>query len=289
MKPSFPFCRLLAIPACLALALATALPAQEQSAGQISRMIPDVNLQHGPRVQLAAAGTKVRWGDLVTTDSNGRARIALDDGSILNVGSDSQIRIVQHDAANQRTQIQMAYGRLRASAIRLARPGASFEVRTPTAVAGVVGTDFDIEFENEITDVHVREGSVKLCDLKGVCVVVLAGFSSGVRGPQGPSSPSPTPPTTAVQSVQSTSVGGGTGGATGTTAGAGGAGGGTGAGTSAGVAAAVSHSLVLVTTAVVSAVVPAVIVPVATHVTSCSTAVRAHPHSQVAVLPCGTH
>ena len=280
----------LAIAAGMALALPAALSAQApaQSAGQINRMIPDVNLQHGARVRLAATGAKVLWGDLVTTDSEGRARILLDDGSILNVGSNSQIRVAQHDAANQRTEIQLAYGRLRASAIRLTRPGAKFEVRTPTAVAGVVGTDFDTEFTNEITSIHVYEGSVNLCNFAGQCVTIAAGFSATVRGNQAPSTASPTSPSAQMQSVQSTSVSGGTGGGAGGAAGAGGTGGGAGAATSAGVAAAVTHSAVIIATAVATVVVSAAVIPVATHTTSCGNP-AAHPGrgGQTAVLPCG--
>jgi len=149
---------------CMAMAFPPTLLAQAQSAGIISRQIPNVNLQHGARVQLASANAKVLWGDVVTTDRGGRARIALDDGSILNVGSDSSLRVVEHDAATQRTRLQLSYGRLRASAVRLARANSSFEVRTPTAVAGVVGTDFGIEYSNDMTNVHVYEGSVKFCN-----------------------------------------------------------------------------------------------------------------------------
>lgn len=274
----------------MALAFPPGLYAQEQSAGQVNRLIPDVNLQHGSRVQLATAGSKVQWGDLVTTDREGRARIVLDDGSILNVGSDSQIRVVQHDAAHQQTRIQLTYGRLRASAIRLARPGSSFEVRTPTAVAGVVGTDFALESSNDMTSIHVYEGSVNFCNLAGICAPVAAGFSATVRGYQAPSPATPTSPTTAVQSVQSTSVGGGAGGGgAGTAAGAGGAGGGgTGTATGVGVVAAVSHSAVIITTAIVSVVVPAVVVPVATKTTTCTSSSLRGRHAQVAVLPCGT-
>ena len=293
MRTSSHHWRLLAIAVCMAMAFPAALRAQGQSAGQISRMIPDVNLQHGTRVQLASAGSKVLWGDLVTTDRAGRARIVLDDGSILNVGSDSQIRVVQHDAGNQRTQIQMAYGKLRASAIRLARPGSSFEVRTPTAVAGVVGTDFALEFANEMTSIHVYEGAVNFCNLAGKCATIAAGFSGVVRGSQAPSPATPTPPTTAVQSVQSTSVGGGAGGGAGGAAGAGGAGGGAGgagAATGATVAAAVSHSALIIATAVVTAVVPAAIIPAATTTTSCNNpAAHAGRRGSVAVLPCGVH
>ncbi len=272
---------LLAAGVGLALALPAALAAQEQSAGQISRMIPDVNLQHGAKVHLANAGAKVAWGDLVTTDNAGRARIVLDDGSILNVGSNSQIRVVEHDAANQRTQVQLAYGRLRASAIRLTKPGGSFEVRTPTAVAGVVGTDFAAEFANEITSIHVFEGSVNLCNLTGQCVTIAAGFTAAVRGNGTPSAATPTPPSASVASVQNTSVGG---------AGAAGGAGGGGAAAGAGVATAVSHSALIITTAVVSIVVPAVVVPIATKTTSCSNpsvAPRSGPRTgDAAVLPC---
>lgn len=187
------------------------LPAQGQSAGQIARMIGSVNLQHGPRVSLASSGAKVFWGDQVTTLADGRARISLDDGSILNVGSNSSLKIIQHDAANQRTDIQLAYGRLRASAVRLARPGASFQVRTPTAVAGVVGTAFDIGYENDITTLSVTEGSVNFCNLKGQCVTVPAGYTSSIRDDQPPSTPTPTSPSTTSDNLQSTSVGTGPG------------------------------------------------------------------------------
>jgi len=278
---------MLAAAACAALAFPAGLCAQGQSAGQINRLIPDVNLQHGARVQLAAAGAKVMWGDLVTTNSEGRARIVLDDGSILNVGSDSQLRVVQHDAANQRTQIQLAYGRLRASAIRLARPGSRFEVRTPTAVAGVVGTDFSMEYTNEISSIHVYEGAVNFCNLAGQCATIAAGFTSIVRGNQAPSTAAPTAPSAQVQSVQSTSVGGTGGGGASGAAGAGGAGGGgTGAATGAGVAAAVTHSALVITTAIVSVVVPAVVVPVATQTTSCTTTSGGAAHARAVILPC---
>ena len=269
MKTSSRLHWFLAILVCTALAFPPALPAQAQSAGQLNRLIPNVNLQHGASVQLASAGAKVMWGDLVTTDRGGRARIVLDDGSILNVGSDSQIRVEQHDAANQRTRIQLAYGRMRASAVHLARSGSSFEVRTPTAVAGVVGTDFTIEFSNEMTSIHVYEGAVKFCNLAGKCASIAAGFSGAVRGYQAPSQAAPTPPTTAMQSVQSTSVGGG-------------AGGGAGAGAAATAGAAVSHSAVIISTVVAAVVAPAVAVPVATKTSKCGREIRS-----VVVIPCG--
>jgi hypothetical protein len=246
----------LAVLVGMALAFPPGLPAQAQSAGQISRQIPNVNLQHGTKVQLASVNAKVFWGDTVQTDQGGRARITLDDGSILNVGSSSRLIITQHDSVNQRTQIQLAYGRLRTSAVRLARAGSSFEVRTPTAVAGVVGTGFDLSHINDITSLSVTEGSVNLCNLAGQCVTVGAGFTSTIRGNQAPSQPVTTPPSAAAQNVQSTSVGGGTGG-------------GAGAGAAAGAAAGVSHSALIIATVIAAVVAPAVAVPAATKGKKC--------------------
>jgi hypothetical protein len=246
----------LALLTSLALVFPPALPGQAQSAGQITRLIPTVNLQHGTRVQLAAAGAKVLWGDTIQTDGNGRARVTLDDGSILNVGSNSNLRVVQHDAQNQRTQLQLAYGRLRFSAVRLAKAGSSFQVRTPTAVAGVVGTAADITFGNDMTTLSVTEGSVNFCNLQGQCVTVGAGFTSVIRDSQAPSQPVPTPPSTATENVQSTSVQGGTG-----------VGGGAAAGT--GVAAGVSHSVLIIATVIGAVLVPAIVVPTTTSGTKC--------------------
>ena len=204
----------------LLLALPEPMAAQARSAGLIARLVGSVNVQHGPRVALASSGTKVFWGDMVTTLSDGRARIQLDDGSILNVGSNSNLKIVQHDAVNQRTELQLAYGRIRASAVRLARSGSSFQVRTPTAVAGVVGTGFDLSYENDISSLSVTEGSVNFCNLQGQCVTVGAGFTSSIRGNNPPSAPTPTSPATATENVQSTSVVGGAGAGAGAAAGA---------------------------------------------------------------------
>ena len=248
----------LALLTAVALAFPPGLSAQAQSAGQIARLIPNVNLQHGAKVQLASAGAKVLWGDKVVTDQGGRARITLDDGSILNVGSNSSIVVVQHDAANQRTQIDLAYGRLRASAVRLARAGSDFKVRTPTAVAGVVGSGFDISFLNDITSLHVTEGSVNLCNLGGQCVTVGAGFTSTIRGNQAPSQPAPTAPSTATENVQSTSV-----------TGTGATGGGATTGAAVGASAAVSHSALIIATVVAAVVAPAVAVPLANKTKKC--------------------
>jgi len=152
-----------------------------QRAGEVSRVIPAVNIARSGKSIAAAAKTAVDWQDLVNTQVNARARIALDDGSVLNVGSESSMKVVRHDAGAQQTELELTYGKLRTQAQKIAKPDGKFEVRTPAGVAGVVGTDFFVEYANNTMNVIVFEGLVKVCNLAGVCVLAKAGQMTSVR------------------------------------------------------------------------------------------------------------
>lgn len=154
-----------------------------QRAGEVSRVIPAVNIARSGKTINASAKTPVDWQDLVNTQVNARARIALDDGSVLNVGSESSMKIVKHDASAQQTELELTYGKLRTQAQKIAKPDGKFEVRTPAGVAGVVGTDFYVAYETSTNtmNVIVFEGLVKVCNLAGVCVLAKAGQMTSVR------------------------------------------------------------------------------------------------------------
>ncbi len=152
-----------------------------QRAGEVSRLIPAVNIARSGKTIPAAAKTAVNWLDLVNTQANARARIALDDGSVLNVGSDSSIKVMKHDAGAQQTELELTYGKLRTQAQKIAKSDGKFEVRTPAGVAGVVGTDFFLEYANNSMNVIVFEGQVKVCNLAGACVLAKAGQMTSVR------------------------------------------------------------------------------------------------------------
>lgn len=164
-----------------------------QRAGEVSRVIPTVNIARGTKTINAAAKTVVDWQDVVNTQASARARIALDDGSVLNVGSESSIKVVKHDGGAQQTELELTYGKLRSQAQKITKSDGKFQVKTPAGVAGVVGTDFFVSFDNTTgtMNVTVFEGVVKVCNLTGACVDVKAGQFSNVRtndstGPQPP-------------------------------------------------------------------------------------------------------
>jgi hypothetical protein len=173
----------------LLLSLSIAVPAEisaepqaaGQRAGDIDRLIPSVSIARGSKTINASAKAVVNWLDLVNTQASGRARIALDDGSVLNVGSDSSIKVEKHDSGAQQTTLDLAYGKLRTQAQKISKPDGKFEVKTGAGVAGVVGTDFYVGYENSVMDVVAYEGVVRVCNLAGVCVLVKAGQMTNVR------------------------------------------------------------------------------------------------------------
>src|ERR1700676_5605911 len=185
MKTSSPYAFALALllPLCIAVpADIVAAPQSSNSrAGEVARVIPAVSIARGSKTLTASAKSVVDWQDLVNTQVNGRARIALDDGSVLNVGSNSSMHVVKHDAGAQQTELELTYGKLRTQAQKIAKPDGKFEVRTPAGVAGVGGTDFFVEYANGTMNVIAFEGLVKVCNLAGVCVLLKAGQMTSVR------------------------------------------------------------------------------------------------------------
>ncbi|HEY2460259.1 MAG TPA: FecR family protein [Candidatus Acidoferrum sp.] len=197
-KSPYAFCLAL-LSSCLILAptdsyAAAPQAAGAQRAGEVSRVIPAVSIARESKTVAASTKTIVDWQDVVNTEAAGRARVSLDDGSVLNVGSTSSMRVVKHDAGAQQTQLEITYGKLRTQAQKIARPDGKFEVHTPAGVAGVVGTDFFVSYENGVMNVITFEGLVRVCNLANVCVIVKAGQMSSIRN--GDNS-GPTPPTQA--------------------------------------------------------------------------------------------
>jgi FecR protein len=187
MKTKSPFALCLAVSLSWLIAVPGETLAQTpggvQRAGEVSRVIPAVSIVRGAKSITASPKTAVDWQDSVNTLANARARIALDDGSVLNVGSDSSLKVVKHDAGAQQTELELAYGKLRTQAQKIAKPDGKFEVRTPAGVAGVVGTDFYAAYDTTTNtmNVIVFEGLVKVCNLAGVCVIVKPGQMTSVR------------------------------------------------------------------------------------------------------------
>lgn len=124
----------------LALTLFARPPASP--VGQILALRPNVTVQRGPDVFVPRARDSVFLRDMVRTNASGRIRIQMADQSMISLGTDSEIRIRQLDGKAQQTKIEMVYGLIRMQIQHITADKGRFELKTPTAVAGVSGTDF---------------------------------------------------------------------------------------------------------------------------------------------------
>jgi ferric-dicitrate binding protein FerR (iron transport regulator) len=183
-----------------------------QPAGKVSNLIPDAARQQqgqGPETTLRLSDG-VNWEDVVHTLRNGRVRIALLDGSFLNVGARSQMRITKHDPQSQQTEVELKLGHLRGEVVKLTKAGSSFQVKTQTAVIGVVGTVFTVNALANSTQVSSIDGQVTVSNINPAIqgrMQLNAGQSTNVPATGPPSPPTGLSTANALQEVSQTSAG----------------------------------------------------------------------------------
>jgi hypothetical protein len=159
----------LSISLCLLLVAAPLYPAlaDTQTAGEVKALIPSATRNTQP----VKVKDSLAWNDLLKTGDQGRLRAGLTAGSILSLGSNSELQVVQHDAVSQQTLLVVDYGKLRNQVVKITKPGGKYEVRTPNAIIGVTGTDFYVGYENNLTTVICYEGTVAVTPASGAKVI----------------------------------------------------------------------------------------------------------------------
>ena len=107
--------------------------------------------------------TEVSYGDIIKTAKNGKVKILFDDNSELYVYSKTLMRINKSKmiAKTNSKDLTLLAGRLWARISKRVTPNNYFKVNTPTATAGVRGTDFGIIVSGDGSSlVKVQAGEV---------------------------------------------------------------------------------------------------------------------------------
>jgi uncharacterized protein YkwD len=130
-----------------------------------------------------AINDALQWNDTLHTDAKGRLRAGLTDGSILSLGSNSQLQVVQHDAKSQQTLVDLNYGKLRSQVTKITQPNGTYQVKTSNAVIGVIGTDFYVRYHEGRTAVVCYQGIVSVTPLGGAKIISSNNGQTGVKGP----------------------------------------------------------------------------------------------------------
>ncbi|MGB9682108.1 MAG: FecR family protein [bacterium] len=117
-------------------------------------------------------------GDQLKTVYNSRARLKFSDGSIVEVGQDTNVNIYDN-------YLFLTIGIIKSYITKLFP---NFEVRTPTAIAGVRGTEFTVEvLSDQTTIVSVYEGIVEVTT-KERTIKLKKGETTIVKPPTQPGS-----------------------------------------------------------------------------------------------------
>ncbi len=97
------------------------------------------------KTEAAKVGKKVFSGDTITAGPDSRAKIVMSDKNVLNISPDSKLVIEKYtnNGDSKNVELKVEYGKIRAS-VEQKYDGekSKFNVKTPSAVAGVRGTDF---------------------------------------------------------------------------------------------------------------------------------------------------
>lgn len=150
---------LVATIACILMAISLwAAPPPNPTAGAVKALLPAASRNSQP----LAVNDTLQWNDLLQTDAKGRMRAALNDGSLISLGSKTQLKVVQHDAATQQTTLDLDYGKLRNQVTKITQPQGKYQVKTSNAVIGVIGTDFYVDYVEGRTTVICYEGRVSV-------------------------------------------------------------------------------------------------------------------------------
>ena len=83
-------------------------------AGEVSSLLPQALIERG-----TAAAVEVNrhdplfWRDWFETKELGRARLGLNDGSVINVGSQARLQVLEHEQAAETTELLLQAGKAR--------------------------------------------------------------------------------------------------------------------------------------------------------------------------------
>lgn len=140
-------------------------------------------------------GMAVPEGASVKTGSDGKASLTWGEGNVVKIYPLSLIKATSVSGADKKASvITLESGRTMSRVAKL-DSGASFELKTPTAVAGVRGTGFDTQITpgTAMVTIAVVEGSVVM-SVGDIEVVLDEGFESSALPGEVPGAPQMIPP-----------------------------------------------------------------------------------------------
>ncbi|PIS11463.1 MAG: hypothetical protein COT73_03845 [Bdellovibrio sp. CG10_big_fil_rev_8_21_14_0_10_47_8] len=131
------------------------------------------------KTEAAKVGRKVVAGDTILAGADSRAKIVMSDKNVINISPDSKIIIekYENDGKKKNVELNVLYGKVRASVEQKYDGDKSkFNIKTPSAVAGVRGTDF-------ITGYNAQTRVAQIITFSGTVAVGQPGPGGTIKNP----------------------------------------------------------------------------------------------------------
>ncbi|MEA5582405.1 FecR family protein [Nodularia harveyana UHCC-0300] len=163
---------------------------------EVRQPVGEVLYSRGKTSQPATSGLRLQAvGDTITTKKNSSAVLSIDIGTGLIKISENTIINIQKlergEKGEQITQLQVKAGQVRLQLRPFTNPASRLEIESPAGVAGVRGTDFGVNVQqNGTMGVATLTGSVAT-NAEGQTVLVNAGFQNITIPGEPPSQPVP--------------------------------------------------------------------------------------------------
>jgi hypothetical protein len=144
---------------------------QAQAVGTVASMEAPAEVGRSGNWFPASLGMLIQQGDTLRTGQGGRLRVIFEDDSVVSLAAGSELVVdeaVYEGGRRVRSVMDLLQGKVRALVSEYT--GSTFELGTPTAVAGVRGTDFIVVYDESAgrTDVVGVTGAVGVRGALGV-------------------------------------------------------------------------------------------------------------------------
>lgn len=126
----------------LTIGLVFPFPIFSEVIGEFAVVTGDVTVQRAGEVIKPQVKDKVETLDFVQTGKDSTARIVLSDDTAMALGSNSRLEMKQFTVQGGKTTglFSVPVGLIQTNVAKALGPGSKFEIQTPTAIVGVMGT-----------------------------------------------------------------------------------------------------------------------------------------------------
>jgi hypothetical protein len=136
-------------------------------AGLVVRVNGAPTVQRAGKTEMLKRGDSVFTADVIETDAGSKIKVLLNDDSVLAIGPKSRVNLSDFvvDATSRSVRLQVLAGRFKIAIARFFGGHTDYEIRTPTAVAGVRGTV--LWGDTELDAICALEGKIEVRPLTG--------------------------------------------------------------------------------------------------------------------------